>query len=93
MTENESPLTGEIILYQTEDGQTRLECRFVQETLWLSQALIAELFQIGVPTVNEHLKNIYAEGELMPAPTIRSFRIVRQEGMREVARHCNLSLV
>jgi hypothetical protein len=56
------------------------------ETLWLSQALIAELFQVTVPTVNEHLKNLYEEGELAPQPTIRRFRIVRREGSRAVGR-------
>lgn len=75
-----------IILYQTEDGRTRIECRFESETIWLTQALIAELFQITVPTVSEHLKGIYDDGELVPGPTIRKFRIVRLEGTREVAR-------
>lgn len=75
-----------IILYQTEDGRTRIECRFENETIWLTQALIAELFQITVPTVNEHLKGIYGDGELEPGPTIRKFRIVRFEGVREVSR-------
>ncbi len=96
MSESKLPPTGEIIFYQTEDGQTRLECRFSEETLWLSQALIAELFQVGIPTVNEHLKNIYSEGELTPNPTIRKFRIVRSEGSREVAReieHYNLDAI
>ena len=80
------PPTGEIILYQTEDGQTRVDCRFADETLWLSQALMAELFQVTVPTVNEHLGNLYEEGELRPEPTLRKFRIVRREGAREVGR-------
>ena len=57
---------GEILVYQTEDGKTRVECRFEQETVWLSQALIGELFQVSVPTVNEHLKNIFEEAELTP---------------------------
>ena len=74
---------SEIILYQTEDGRTRIQCRFENEALWLTQALIAELFQVTVPTVNEHLKGIFAEGELAPAATIRNFRIVRLEGRRE----------
>lgn len=85
MTEFHEPV-GEILLYQTPDGQTRVECRFADETLWLSQALIAELFDITVPTVNEHLKGIYADGELSYESTIRRFRIVRQEGSRQVAR-------
>ncbi len=81
-----SPPTGEIVLYQTEDGRTRVDCRFVDQTLWLSQALIAELFQKDVRTVNEHLLNIYAEGEIQAQATIRKFRIVRREGSREVER-------
>lgn len=75
-----------IILYQTEDGRTRIECRFEGETLWLTQALMAELFQIGVNTVNHHLGEIYAEGEIDPAATIRRYRIVRSEGSRQVTR-------
>lgn len=77
---------SEIILYQTEDGRTRIQCRFENENLWLTQAFIAELFQVTVPTVNEHLKGIYGEGELETGATIRNFRIVRTEGKREVAR-------
>ncbi len=87
---------GEIVLYQTEDGRTRVECRFVDETLWLSQALIAELFQKDVRTVNEHLKNIYEEGEIDAQATIRKFRIVRREGSRDVEReieHYNLDAI
>jgi len=78
---------GEILLYQTEDGRTRVECRFQDETIWLNQALIAELYQKDVRTVNEHLKSIYSDRELVPDATIRKFRIVRREGNREVARH------
>ena len=92
MVEHHEPV-GEIVLYQTPDGHARVECRFADETLWLSQVLIAELFEITVPTVSEHLKGIYAEGELGPWGTIRRFRTVRQEGTRQVAReieHYNL---
>lgn len=92
----EQPPEGEFLLYQTEDGQTRIECRFLGETIWLSQALMANLFQVTVPTINEHLKNLYNEGEINPEPTIRKFRIVRQEGNREVARqidHYNLDAI
>ncbi len=77
---------GEVLLYQTEDGRTRVECRFADETIWLSQALLAELYQKDVRTINEHLKNLYEEGELESEATIRKFRIVRMEGKREVAR-------
>ena len=81
------PPTGEIILYPTPDGRTRVECRFAGETVWLTQALMAELFDISIPTVNEHLKGIYEDREIDPEATIRKFRIVRQEGGREVARN------
>ena len=97
MTEQDSSQpSGEILLYQTEDGRTRIECRFENETLWLSQAMMADLFQITIPTINEHLKGIYAEGELGPDPTIRKFRIVRLEGARQVTReieHYNLEAI
>ena len=83
---DEEPPQSSIILYQTEDGRTRILCRFDEETIWLTQVLIAELFQITVPTVNEHLKGIFAEGELAPRATIRKFRIVRSEGTRQVTR-------
>lgn len=83
----EEPLPqSEIILYQTEDGRTRIQCRLENETVWLTQALMAELFAIGVNTVNYHLKAIFAEGELRPEATIRYYRIVRLEGSREVSR-------
>ena len=77
---------GSLVLYQTEDGRTRIECRSEDESIWLSQALIAALFDKDVRTINEHLANIYDEGELDRGPTIRNFRIVRQEGARQVAR-------
>src|SRR5690606_12085471 len=87
---------GQIVLYQTEDGRARLECRFQDESIWLTQRLIAELFQIRIPTVNEHLSNIYAEGELTSEATIRKYLIVRTEGSREVSRwvdHYNLEAI
>ncbi len=90
----EEPI-GEIVLYQTADGRSRVECRFAEESLWLTQALIAELYSVTIPTVNEHLRNLLEEGELGPA-TIRKFRIVRREGTREVGReieHYNLDAI
>jgi hypothetical protein len=63
---------GEILLDQTEDGHTRIECCFENETLWLTQPQMAELFQVTPPTVKAHLKGIYTEGELDPERTIRS---------------------
>jgi hypothetical protein len=87
---------SEIILYQTQDGRTRVQCRFEDETVWLTQALMAELFQKDVRTINEHLVNIFEEGELRREATIRKIRIVRTEGRREVTRqveHYNLDAI
>ncbi len=77
---------SDILLYQTEDGQTRVEVRLQDETVWLSQKLMADLFQKDVRTINEHIKNILAEGEQTSEATIWKFRIVQIEGKREVAR-------
>ena len=94
---SDEPLpNSEIILYQTEDGRTRIQCRFENETMWLTQAFLAELFEKDVRTINEHLVNIFDEGELRREATIRKFRIVRIEGKREVAReieHYNLDAI
>jgi hypothetical protein len=90
------PPTGEIILYPTADGRSRVECRFAGETVWLTQALMSELFQKDVRTINEHLQNLFEEEELDPGATIRKFRIVRKEGDREVTRlieHYNLDAI
>lgn len=87
---------SEFILYQAEDGRTRIECRFEEDTLWLTQSQIAELFQTTVANINIHLKAIYAEGELRQEATIKSYLIVRQEGSRQVSRevlHYNLSVI
>jgi hypothetical protein len=65
---------------QTEDGRTRIECRFENETVWPTQALMAELLEIGVNTVKHHLKEVYADRELQEAATVRKYRIVRSEG-------------
>tara|TARA_R110000764_G_scaffold105114_1_gene190838 strand:+ start:6396 stop:7409 length:1014 start_codon:yes stop_codon:yes gene_type:complete len=93
---NTLPPQGQFILFQSEEGQTKVDCRFEAETLWLTQQLIADLYQKSIPTINEHLSNIYKEGELDQNATIRNFRIVRQEGNRDVARevaHYNLHAI
>lgn len=81
-----NPPQSSIILYQTEDGRTRIQCRFDAKTLWLTQVQIAELFQTTVPNINLHLKSIYEEGEQAEEATIKSFLIVRSEGSRQVNR-------
>jgi hypothetical protein len=90
------PVKSDLILYQTEDGKTRIDVRLQDETVWLNQKLMAELFQKDVRTINEHIVNIYEEGELVPEATIRKFRIVQREGDRQVGRdidHYNLDVI
>ena len=77
---------SELIFYQTEDGKTRIQCRLENETLWLTQAQIADLFQTTPQNVTLHLKAIYAEGELDEAATCKDYLQVRQEGARAVSR-------
>ena len=87
---------GEIIIFQAEDGQSSLQVHLAEESVWLSQKQMADLFAKDVRTVNEHIKNVYTEGELKTEPTIRKFRIVQQEGAREVARqvdHYSLDVI
>ncbi len=78
--------SSEIVFYQSEDGRSRIEVRLEDNTVWLTQRMLAELFQKDVRTVNEHVQNIYSEKELVREATIRRFRIVQTEGVREVAR-------
>lgn len=87
---------GEFIMFASGDGKVRVECRFESDTIWLSQATMAELYDKDVRTINEHLINIFSEGELAQKSTIRKFRIVRQEGKRQVSReidHYNLEAI
>lgn len=87
---------GEFVLFRSEDGQTRVECRFESDTLWLSQAEIANLYQVTPQAITQHVKAIYDEGELVQNSTCKSFLQVRQEGNRQVNRntlHYNLSMI
>ncbi len=77
---------GDIILYRTPQGATRVEILYEGETFWLNQRRIAELFGVDVRTVSEHLRNIYASGELSEEATVRKFRRVQREGDRDVSR-------
>ncbi len=80
---NEPFPQSEIVLYQPEDGQTRVQCRFEQESIWLTQAPMADLFQTTPQNVTLHLKAIFAEGELDKAATCKDYLQVRQETGRE----------
>lgn len=77
---------GNIIIYQSEDGQTHIEVRMEDETVWLSQQQMAELFQTSRTNVVEHIKHIYEDGELQEPATCRKFRQVQTEGTRQVNR-------
>lgn len=79
-------LSSNFVLYTAGDGKVKLEVYLQEETLWLSQKMMAELFEVDVRTINEHLQNIYKTGELLEDPTIRKIRIVQNEGTREVSR-------
>ena len=77
----------EIVIYQSEDGQTKVDVRFEDETVWLSQKQLVELFQSSKANISEHIKSIYDEGELDEASTVRKIRTVQNEGSREVTRN------
>jgi len=83
---NDETPKSEIILFPTDDAQIRIEVLLDNGTVWLTQKQIAELYQVTIPTVNEHLKNIFNEEEHAPEATIRKFRIVQSEGARAVTR-------
>ncbi len=85
-----------VIIYQAKSGAIQLKGDFKHETVWASQAQIAEAFGVDVRTVNEHIINIYKIKELTESPTIRKFRIVQKEGIREIEReinHYNLDVI
>ncbi len=78
--------TAEFLIFTGQAGEQSIEARYEDETIWLSQKLMATLFDVGVNTINYHLKEVYESGEIDPEATIRKFRIVQQEGSRKVAR-------
>ena len=88
--------TAEFLTFELQSKQDSIEVRYEDETIWLTQKMMATLFDVSVKTINEHLKNIYNEGELERESTIRKFRIVQTEGGRKVSReidHYNLDAV
>jgi hypothetical protein len=82
MTKNSS----QVIIYKTESGETKIDVRLENETVWLTQKSMAELFDTSVPNINMHLKNCYKEMEISKKATIKDFLIVHKEGNREVSR-------
>ncbi len=79
--------TAEFLIFTSQDGSNSIEARYEDETIWLTQKLMGELFEVDVRTINEHLKNIYKQNELVIEATIRKFRIVQKEGNRQVTRN------
>jgi len=89
----EQPPEGEFLLYQTEDGQTRIECRFSGETIWLSQRLLAELYQISKQNVSLHLKNLYEEGELVENRVVKEYLTTGPDGKNYHVNHYHLDAI
>lgn len=88
--------TGEILIYQNQEGNIKIDVRLEEETVWLTQAQIALLFGKGRTTITEHIANVFSEGELEQNRTCRKFRLVQKEGTREVEReveHYNLDVI
>jgi len=97
MSEKDTPRPGgEIVVYEAADGDSRIRVLLEGETVWLTQRLMSDLYQIGVNTINHHIKAIYEDQELSPEATIRKYRIVQTEGPRQVERlvdHYNLDVI
>ena len=93
MTELQAPQPGEFLLYETEDGHTRVECRFVAETLWLPQAGMAELFQTSKQNIAKHLKSIFADAELDPGSVVNHWLTTAADGKNYRVAHYNLDVI
>lgn len=89
-------MNSEILIYQNQDGNIKIDVRLDDETVWLTQAQLCDLFQKSKATISEHIKNVFGEQELEAAATVRKFRTVQQEGLRSVEReidHYNLDVI
>lgn len=84
---------GEILLYPTEDGKNRIECRFEEQTLWLSQAALVELYQTTKANISIHLKHIFEEGELRENSVVKSYLTTAADGKNYRVKHYNLEAV
>ena len=87
---------GDIVIYKTKDGLTKINVKFEDETVWLTQAQLVELYQTSKSNISEHIKHIFEEGELSQESTVRNFRTVQIEGNREVSReqvYYNLDMI
>ena len=90
------PGKGQFLVYEAEDGRIKIDVRLDEETLWLSQAQLAELFQTSLQNVSLHIQHIFEEGELAPEATHKKYLLVRTQGGRKVQRlvdHHNLDMI
>jgi len=88
--------TGKILIYQTEKGDTKVDVYFAEDTIWMTQRAMCELYQVAKSSISEHIKHIYSDGELIESATVRNFRTVQTEGGREVNRdleYYNLDMI
>jgi len=89
---NDEP-ESQLLLYQTEDGKTRLEVRLENETVWLTQNQMAELFQTSIPNVSMHIRNVFAEGELQPGSVVKEFLTTAADGKNYQTKFYNLDVI
>ena len=90
------PENSQFLVYQAEDGQIKIDVRLEEETVWLTQQQMADLFQTTKQNISLHIQNIYEEGELVPEATVKKYLTVRSEGQRDVKRlldHYNLDMI
>ena len=88
--------TGKILIYQNEKGDTKIDVYFEEDTIWMTQKAMCELYQVAKSSVSEHISNIFKDGELEPEATVRKFRTVQIEGTRQVNRerdYYNLDMI
>ncbi|MFC1616898.1 virulence RhuM family protein, partial [Candidatus Margulisiibacteriota bacterium] len=86
-------MNNEIVLYKSDDGKLNFDVKLDEDTVWLTQAQIAKLFDKAIPTINEHIKNIFREKELIEKSVIRNFRITAADGKAYGAYHYNLDVI
>ncbi len=88
--------TGRILIYQNEKGDTKIDVYFEEDTIWMTQQAMCDLYQVAKSSISEHISHIFRDGELEPQATVRKFRTVQTEGIRQVARerdYYNLDMI
>ena len=93
MEDNEKEAQSEIVIYQTEDGNTKIDVKFQEETVWLTQAQLCELYQTSKSNISEHIKHIFEEQELLEASVVRKFRTTGADGKNYNITHYNLDMI